>query len=226
MTVSVSAYTAEQVRAAERPLLDAGEPLMLRASAALATVIADVLGDRPHPRVLVLAGRGDNGGDALYAAERLVESGMDVDALLTSGDAHVAALAAAMSAGVRRIESDGLDATEYDLILDGILGIGARGALRGAARAIVGAMLAAEIPPVIAGDVPSGVNPDDGTADEAVLPAALTVTFGAPKIGLGRAEGPRLTGEIVVVDLGLELPESDVRLDVARVVEGGSSQRA
>ena len=63
MTVTVSAYTAEQVRAAERPLLDAGEPLMLRASAALATEIADVLGDRPHPRVLVLAGRGDNGGE-------------------------------------------------------------------------------------------------------------------------------------------------------------------
>ncbi|MAP64752.1 MAG: NAD(P)H-hydrate epimerase [Microbacterium sp.] len=224
MTTTVSAYTADQVRAAEKPLLDAGEPLMRRAAAALARVIVAELADCAHPRVLVLAGRGDNGGDALYAAEWLAEAGMDVDALLTSGDAHVAALAAAMSAGVRRIEADGLDATGYDLVVDGIVGIGAREPLRGAARETVLAMRGADLPPVVAVDLPSGLHPDEGSADDAVLPAAVTVTFGAAKRGLGGGEG--LAGRIVFVDLGLDLPEVTDRVEVERVVAGGDAQRA
>ncbi len=87
----VPIYTADQVRRAERPLLDAGVPLMLWAATALASVIADELiepgvtarlKDLPRDgvesaplagRLLVLAGRGDNGGDALYAAAALLQ---------------------------------------------------------------------------------------------------------------------------------------------------------
>ncbi|MDZ8172488.1 NAD(P)H-hydrate epimerase [Microbacterium xanthum] len=225
MTCTAPAYTADQVRAAEKPLLEAGEPLMRWAASALARVIADELVGRPHPRVLVLAGRGDNGADALYAAQRLVESGMDVDTLLTSGDAHVAALAAAMSAGVRRIEADGLDATAYDLVVDGIVGLGARGPLRGAARATVSAMRGADIPPVVAVDLPSGLHPDEGSADDAVLPAAVTVTFGAVKRGVGVAAGPGVVGRIVLVDLGLDLPDGLDLVEVERVVDGRAAQR-
>src|SRR5690606_18096418 len=67
-------YSAAQVRAAERPLLEAGEPLMRLAAAALA---AEVRGFAPQ-RVLVLVGAGDNGGDALHASAELAADGADV----------------------------------------------------------------------------------------------------------------------------------------------------
>lgn len=102
----------------------------------------------------------------------------------------------------RRARSDG-----YDLVVDGILGIGARRGLRGPAREIVTALLEAS-PRVIAVDLPSGLDPDTGEADAVVLPAATTVTFGAMKAGLARGQGPRLSGRIVLVDLGRALADA------------------
>src|SRR5687768_12904371 len=72
MAESMPTYTADQVRGAEKPLLEDGEPLMQRAAAALAKVAADELGPEGG-RVLVLAGSGDNGGDALFAGAHLAE---------------------------------------------------------------------------------------------------------------------------------------------------------
>jgi len=61
---------------------------------------------------------------------------------------------------------------------------------------------------VVAVDIPSGVQPDDGTVgDDVVLPAAVTVTFGAVKAGLTRGAGHELAGRVVLVDLGLDLPQ-------------------
>lgn len=233
MTVRVPTYTAEQVRSAERPLLDAGVPLMARAAAALAGIARDELRtldavtaaqrplepvaqqppDAAPPRVLVLAGSGDNGGDALYAAARLTDVA-DVDVLLVADRFHQSALSAALGAGVRRVERpEAADATaHYALVLDGILGIGASrdATLRGTAREVVAELLSrrtrgeAWAPPrTLAVDVPSGLHPDTGEADDTVLPADVTVTFGAVKAGLVTGRGPELAGEIVLVDLGL-----------------------
>ncbi|MEV7632927.1 NAD(P)H-hydrate epimerase [Microbacterium sp. NPDC089318] len=200
----VPAFTAAQVRAAEAPLLAAGVPLMRRASAALAEVIAE-----HHPeRMLVLAGPGDNGGDALFAAADIAARGAPVDILRTSDRVHEEALRAATDAGATGIRLDELDPAAYDVIVDGILGIGARGALRGQARDAVTAMLSASAV-VIAADLPSGLDADTGVADEVVLPASTTVTFGAVKAGLTRGEGPRLCGRIVLVDIGLTLDSND-----------------
>ena len=231
MTVRVPTYTADQVRSAERPLLDDGVPLMQRAAAALADVVSAELAapqsgarparslepvsldalDDPRPRVLVLAGSGDNGGDALFAAARLTSTA-DVDVLLVADRFHEAALVAAMGAGARRVDlSEVTDAgDDYVLIVDGILGIGASqdSALRGTARDAVTTLLTpardgGRMPRVIAVDIPSGLHPDTGTADDAVLPASVTVTFGAVKSGLVTGRGPELTGDIVLVDIGL-----------------------
>lgn len=231
MTERVPTYTAEQVRAAERPLLEAGTPLMHRAAAALADVVRSelatpetvvtmtgvlepVIRETPvamRPRVLVLVGAGDNGGDALYAAARLSRIA-DVDALLVSERFHVTALATAVAAGVRRVDLPEVDdaVRHYALIVDGILGIGASSdpALRGRARSAVTAIRddlrrGGRMPRVIAVDVPSGLHPDTGEADDAVLAASVTVTFGAVKSGLVTGRGPELAGDIVLVDIGL-----------------------
>jgi len=206
MGEKVSMYLAAQVRAAERPLLDAGKPLMRRAAAALARIAADELGPDGW-RVLVLAGSGDNGGDALFAGAALAGFG-EVDVFLTSDRFHEEALAEAVGADARTIDLPDVAgaAADYDLVLDGMLGIGASGALRGTARSVVEALLPAVRagrPRVIAVDLPSGLHPDDGTSDGFVLPASVTVTFGAVKAGLVRGDGPELSGRVVLVDLGL-----------------------
>ena len=230
MTERVPTYTADQVRAAERPLIDAGVPLMQRAAAALAEIVrAELAGvpsapatssivlepfpgddpQRPRPRVLVVAGSGDNGGDALYAAARIGDIA-DVDVLLVGSRFHEPAFAAASAAGARRVDLPELGDVRYALVLDGILGIGASRdpALRGVARDAVITLQSFSgtrrgMPRTVAVDIPSGLHPDTGAADEAVLPASLTVTFGAVKAGLAVGRGPDLTGDVVLVDIGL-----------------------
>jgi hydroxyethylthiazole kinase-like uncharacterized protein yjeF len=215
MPVTVPTHTAEQVRAAEAALLRAGVPLMRRAAHALAEVIAE-----QHPtRMLVLAGAGDNGGDALFAAAEVAANGTEVDVLRTADRVHEATLAAATDGGAKVVQLDEVDAAAYDLVVDGIVGIGARGGLRGRAREVV-AMLLPATPRVIAVDLPSGLDPDSGEAGVVVLPATTTVTFGAVKAGLTRGHGPALSGRVVLVRLGLELGDAVGEASVDEIREG------
>ncbi|WP_423919361.1 NAD(P)H-hydrate epimerase [Frigoribacterium sp. 2-23] len=216
----VAGWSAAQVKAAEKPHLDAGEPLMQRASAALADLVDDELrrADRWPGRVLVLAGSGDNGGDALFAAALLAARGCTVTILATGSRLHEDGLVAAIGGGAvvddAEVWLDPAVATErlgrVDLVIDGILGTGtsASPALRGRARDLVEVLLPAvgraDGPPVVAVDIPSGIGPDDGSVpDPVVLPARLTVTFGGHKAGLLIAPASELAGEVVLVDIGI-----------------------
>jgi NAD(P)H-hydrate epimerase len=225
---TVPLYTAAQVRAAERPLLEAGIPLMRRAATALAAIAREQMTDAASPRVLVLAGSGDNGGDALYAAADLAAVAR-VDVLTVGSRVHELARAAALRAGARRIDPGEAEhaASASVLLIDGIVGIGSEPdpALRGPARDLVARLLAlgpGRMPRTLAVDLPSGLHPDTGSADEVVLPAAITVTFGAVKAGLARGRGPELSGVVVLVDLGLahglESAEPAGEASVSRVV--------
>ncbi|MGN8049528.1 NAD(P)H-hydrate epimerase [Curtobacterium sp. 22159] len=243
-------YGGDQIRAAERPHLEAGEPLMQRAADGLAAIVGGLLDDpavRPGDgpgSVLVLAGSGDNGGDALFAGARLAADGRRVTVLRVGSRVHEAGMAAALAAGVRLLDSPrdaGSDADaagaagaadilqaalpddgsrwasvateaalEADLVLDGILGIGVRGpaALRSPAREVVDAIreLARDqrAPFVVAVDVPSGIDVDTGgVADEHVLHADVTVTFGGVKAGLLTGPAATLAGRIELVDVGI-----------------------
>ena len=207
MPETVPTYTAAQVRAAEAPLLAAGEPLMRRAAAALAAVVRRELAGGFDPRVLVLVGSGDNGGDALFAAAELA-SVAEIDLLLVSDRFHEEGFAAAVAAGAGRVDLPAARdaASDYDVLIDGMLGIGASSGLRGTAREAVEALLPAVAdgrPRVVAVDLPSGLHPDSGEADDAVLPAAITVTMGAVKSGLVSGRGSELAGRVVLVDIGL-----------------------
>jgi len=195
-------YSAAQVRAAEAPLLAAGVPLMARAAAGLAAVIRELAPER----VLLLVGSGDNGGDALFAGAELARDGVPVQILCTGDRVHEAGLSRARDAGAVLVDSV---PDELDVLVDGILGIGAGAgtALRGRARDAVGAVLARpKRPRVVAVDLPSGVNPDDGRATDAVvLPAETTVTFGAVKAGLLLGRGAELAGQVRLIEIGLDL---------------------
>lgn len=224
-------YTSDQIRQAEKPHLDAGEPLMQRAAAALAAEIRAVLDGRGarSGTVLVIAGSGDNGGDALFAGASLAAAGVEVRVVTTGERWHEAGLAAAEAAGAlvadRRAETSSeafvalLDGV--DVVVDGILGIapggdpaghsaeGRSSALRGRARDVVEAIRPRVLrrmmgaPSVVAVDLPSGIGADDGSVpDPMVLPALVTVTFGGAKAGLLLPPAAGLCGRIVVVDIG------------------------
>ncbi len=216
------AYLADDVRAAEAPLLAAGAPLMEHAAFALATkVLAELRaarGTTRGARVVVLVGAGNNGGDGLHAAAVLARRGVTATVVTTTTKTHPGGLAVARAAGVGVVAlSDvGVDVVAglvagADLVLDALLGIGGDGTgVRGEAGRLIDLLCstwagARARPVVVAVDVPSGAGVDDGTVAGAVLPADLTVTFGAVKPGLLLPPGDRGAGRVERVDIGLDL---------------------
>ncbi|WP_430296573.1 bifunctional ADP-dependent NAD(P)H-hydrate dehydratase/NAD(P)H-hydrate epimerase [Sinomonas sp. B1-1] len=214
----ITAYTGAQVRAAERPLLESGEgpALMARAAHGLALAVVSALRTRRGrvygARVAALVGKGNNGGDALFALAELARRGARTTAVLTSGAAHTEGLAALRAAGGRVAE----DLEPADVVIDAVLGTGFTGEFRAPAPRPDAF--------VIACDVPSGLNADTGAAGDGVWPADATVTFGALKTGLLVGRGKALAGAVEVVDIGLapHLPAPDVTVlepaDAARLL--------
>lgn len=196
-------YTAEQIRAAEAPLL-ASLPdgvLMRRAAFGLATAIAAELKSRTGGvagrRVCAVVGSGDNGGDALWAATFLRRRGAGATAVLLNPDrTHAKALEAFRAAGGRIVETI---PQATDLVIDGVVGIGATGPLRPNAAAV----FAANTAPVVAVDLPSGIDVHTGATDGPHVQAALTVTFG----GLKPVHGLADCGRVELIDIGLDLPQ-------------------
>jgi hydroxyethylthiazole kinase-like uncharacterized protein yjeF len=201
------AHTVEQVRAAEAELM-AQLPegaLMQRAATGLAVAIMDLLGSVYARRVLLLVGAGDNGGDALWAGAVLARRGVKVEAVLLSAQVHVAGLEALREYGGRTVPLSG--ASDPDLLVDGIVGIGGRPGLREEAAA---ALVRFPGVPVVAVDVPSGVDVDTGRLDGAHVQADLTVTFGTHKIAHLVDPAALACGVVHLVDIGLDLPTPPV----------------
>ena len=225
----ISAYTGTQVRAAEEPLLAAGlgDVLMQRAAHGMANAVVQELRTRGRRSygalVVVLAGKGNNGGDGLYAAAFLAARGMRTTAVLTGDSAHPGGLAALERAGgrVHRLTDAALgglaaEAARADVVIDAILGTGAKGGLRGSAADLVDAVAAERTGNrgfVVACDLPSGVDADTGEAATPVLPADLTVTFCGAKAGLLADPGADYAGRVVVIPIGIEehLPQPSLR---------------
>jgi ADP-dependent NAD(P)H-hydrate dehydratase / NAD(P)H-hydrate epimerase len=202
-------YTADEIREAEAPLL-ASLPeggLMRRAAFGLATAIvselAQLTGGISGRRVCAVVGSGDNGGDALWAATFLRRRGVAAAAVLLNPErTHKAALAAFTRAGGTVMESV---PAATDLVIDGVVGISGSGPLRAGAAEVFAAVDKAGIP-VVAVDIPSGIDVQTGAADGPRVHATLTVTFG----GLKPVHALGDCGRVKLVDIGLDLPPTDM----------------
>ncbi len=210
-------YSADVIREAEAPLL-ASLPdgvLMRRAANGLATAIARELvvrtGAIAGRSVCAVVGSGDNGGDALWAVTLLRRRGAAAAAVLLNPErTHQQALAAFRKAGGRVVQSV---PAATDLAVDGVVGISGSGPLRPAAAEVFAAVDAAGIP-VVAVDIPSGVDVQTGAVGGPAVHAALTVTFG----GLKPVHALGDCGRVELVDIGLDLTPTDVMsLDAADV---------
>ncbi|GAB3577802.1 NAD(P)H-hydrate epimerase [Calidifontibacter terrae] len=207
----IRAYGIDDVRTAERSAmadLPEGE-LMRRAADGLAQVLLARLDE--GERVVVLAGSGDNGGDALYAAATTCEVA-NVVVVQTGSTVHEEGLAAAVAAGAIALEwREGEPSEEVatalgeaDLVVDGVLGIGGRPGLPPHLT-----KLAELIDPeayVVAVDLPSGIDPNGLRAGDAIY-ADETVTFALAKPGHLSPAGEPATGLLTVVDIGVAEPQ-------------------
>jgi len=210
-------YTAEQIRAAEAPLLSAlpDGALMRRAATGLANAIATELRRRTFGvagrRICAVIGSGNNGGDALWAATLLRRRGVAASAVLLRPEhTHAPALKAFRSAGGRVVATVPPDT---DMVIEGVVGISGQGPLRAAAAEVFADVDSAGVP-VVAVDVPSGVDVVTGSIHGPAVRAALTVTFG----GLKPVHALADCGRIELVDIGLDLPGTDLMgLDAADV---------
>lgn len=188
-------YSVEAVRAAERGHDEA--VLIDRASTAVARRAASMLGGTYGRRVLVVAGPGHNGADALWAGAKLAARGAAVDVLLPLGeprDEHG-------REPLRRLRRAPRAGGAYDLTVDGLLGVGARPWIEPPVT-LDG--------PVLAVDVPSGIDADTGAASPGAVRADVTVTFIASKAGLYVGAGAAHAGLVEVADLGLRVPGEPV----------------
>lgn len=198
------AHTVHQVRAAEAPLLATGMPLMARAATGLACAVARRLPGVYGARVALLVGTGNNGADALYAGAWLARRGAHVVAVL-AGAPVPAAYAAFLRDGGRPGTPEAL--ADAEVVLDGLVGIGASGPLRAASVALVAQVGDAFL---VAVDVPSGVDADTGEVHAGAVRADLTVTFGCLKPGLLLAR--EQVGQVEVIEIGLALPPGQIEV--------------
>ncbi|MBF0370347.1 MAG: NAD(P)H-hydrate dehydratase [Magnetococcales bacterium] len=223
--------TSEQMREADRQTIEAlglpGVVLMENAGAGVVELLRTRLPDLPQRRVLVLAGRGNNGGDGFVIARRLKMSGVSAQVILfgrgeqLQGDARINWQVFQNLRG-RVIEIAGEEVPEFfngilahsGVVVDAVFGTGLKKPVAGVIGEIFQRVNRSG-KPVIAVDIPSGVSADSGQVLGEALQADWTVTFAAEKIGHRTYPGAELSGEVMTVPIGI--PDKFIDIPAHRV---------
>jgi len=208
--------STEGMRTADRRAIEEhgipGRELMERAGRAACAFIEARFGEMKGRRILVLAGKGNNGGDGLVVARILSERGGDVTVVTLATEENTTEDTAANLKALHEVggveillftqmeDVQALNAPE--LIVDALLGIGVIGELRKPVDQLA-AWMNEQDAPVIAMDVPTGLNSDTGEASEHTVRATATVAMGALKTGLLLNKGPACSGAIEVAEIGI-----------------------
>ncbi len=187
-------------------------------------------GSRPR-RVHVVAGHGNNGGDALVAARHLAAWGCAVTAVVHADPAALTGIVADQADAARRcgvglaVSADPDDAAapaQVALLIDGLLGTGLRGAPRPGHAAVIGGIRGR----VLSIDVPSGFHADGGGGDDIAVRATATCTLTACKLGFWTPGAQRWTGSLYVAGVGIPLQAwQQCSLTAPAGVRGGSLHR-
>ncbi|MFV0636008.1 NAD(P)H-hydrate dehydratase [Mitsuokella sp. WILCCON 0060] len=192
--------------------------LMENAGRQTAAAMISLLGSVKGKTICVLAGSGNNGGDAFSAARYLYNEGAAIKLFLTGNPEHIKASPSVMQqglaamgisvhglAGERDMDRLRLALRFADAILDGILGTGFRGTLRPLVRQAVELVNAAK-KPVLSIDIPSGVEADTGGVADIAVKADCTLTLGLPKPGHFLSPGAEHAGKVLVDGIGIPWP--------------------
>lgn len=226
----MESLTREEVRRLDRYAIETlgirGVVLMENAGRNAADAIEELLGVAAGKSVGIVAGAGNNGGDGYVIARHLMLRGAEVTTFLLAapeklrGDAAVNFRILRDLGGRIRLaagaEGDRLaeELRRFDLVVDAVGGTGIRGPLRGEQAAAVEQINAAGRP-VVAVDIPTGLDCDTGEAPGAAVKAVMTVTFVARKKGFDAPAAAGYTGEVRVADIGIP-PEVVARLAASK----------
>ena len=206
-------YSTAEIRAIEGAYakMHPKQSLMLKAGAAVAAFASKIVKKKRGANILVLAGPGNNGGDAWVASATLAKTGKTVTVLEPREQKHADPVAKTARAAFHKAK--GVVVTnfpieeKFDLIIDGLFGIGLQRAPEGGfADAIMQANTNADRnqTPILAVDVPSGLSADTGVALGATIRADFTLTFLGAKPGLYTADGVDHVGEIHIESLDVD----------------------
>ncbi len=216
MTATHALYTVKEIRQIEQEALasSATYALMQRAGTAAGELAYELLqSSEKEKRVLVLAGPGNNGGDALEAASQLMNAGLKVYITLPYASDHLTAdaqqaLQNAKASRATFIASDdaAISNTDWAMVIDGLFGIGLGRAITGPAYELIATVNQLSCP-TLALDVPSGLNADTGAivgdAEGIAIQATHTITYIADKAGLHTCEGRDYAGVVTVATLDI-----------------------
>ncbi|MBM7624036.1 NAD(P)H-hydrate dehydratase [Sporohalobacter salinus] len=211
--------TAQQMQQIDRRTIEKlgipGVVLMENAGQAVVDTVFELLDYNLESQVVILAGGGNNGGDGFVIARLLNNLGIGVKVFLlgksekVSGDAEVN-LNVLKSLDFEIIELEIEDDLQYvmqelkrsDLIVDGLLGTGIKGELRGLVPDLIDLINSTDYP-VLSIDIPSGLDADTGYPHGKAVKADVTVTFALPKLGLVVYPGCEYTGKLEIADISI-----------------------
>lgn len=215
MTTPVPAITTEQMREVDRLMIEvygiALAQMMEQAGGHLAELARSVLDGGVVGRpVVVAAGRGNNGGGGLVAARHLSNWGAEVLVAVEAGEGFTGVPAQhwqtlAHLPVVRRAGHDALAAvkeTHPALVLDALIGYGLRGSARGWIAEMIQIINQRRVP-ILALDVPSGLDATTGAAGNPCVRASATMTLALPKTGLLKPEAKRYVGDLYLADISV-----------------------
>ncbi len=214
--------TAQEIREIDRVAIDEygmpGVILMENAGRGAAQCALEMLGgkrlarpggSRPAARAAIVCGAGNNGGDGFVVARHLHNHAVDVTVHLLTGRDKISGDAITnlriieeMELDIRQTGSLSLDFSRDDLIVDAMLGTGLSGLVREPFTTAID-IINASGKPVLAIDIPSGLDADTGEKLGHCIRATRTATFALPKVGFTRNFGLQVTGDVTVIDIGV-----------------------
>lgn len=210
--------TAEQMQELDRKAIEIygipGIVLMENAGRGAAEVISHSFPDLQKKKIAIIAGKGNNGGDGLVIARYLMNRGMSVKVYLLTDPKSLRGEAETNFNIFHRMKGEIVplpsskdyikmkrDLERFDLLVDGIFGTGLDAEVRGYYREVIEHLNTLQ-KPVVAIDVPSGLDVNTGKPLGVAVRATLTITFGLPKIGHLIPPGIDYVGKIKVIDIG------------------------
>lgn len=200
--------TPQEMRSIEEKAFEAGitqDVLMNEAGKKITERVIEFIEENSFAtKILVLAGKGNNGGDAYTAAKRLYELGFQISALQVfepEPDSLCLKKRQEFEAVGGHVTTT-LEVPTEGIIIDGIFGIGFKGKVEGAALQIIQRINRTKLP-IVAIDIPSGVNGETGDVDPEAIRATLTLTCEWPKLGFFLGQGWNHVGELKFLPIGL-----------------------
>jgi len=211
--------TAEQMQELDRKAIEGykipGIVLMENAGRGATEVISTAFPDIQNKKIAIVAGKGNNGGDGFVIARHLLNRGISVKVYLLTdpkalrGDSEInyhifsrmkgEVISVPSSKDYQKVKRD---LEKFDLLIDGIFGTGLDAEVRGYYREVIDHLNTLQ-KPIVAVDIPSGLDANTGKPLGTAIRASLTVTFGLPKVGHLISPGPDYVGTLKVIDIGI-----------------------